>query len=89
MLGNKLTGRYSDFSSLDFFFFLWTGVASANFKTDRNLLEISDSLKAFDIRIENKTAFALTILVGTSLLCVAFLVSRDMIFIKMVPNETR
>ena len=66
MLGNKLTGRQLVFSSLDFF--SWTGLTSANFKTDRNLPEMTDSLKALDTKIENKSAFALTILVGTPLL---------------------
>ena len=51
---------------------LCTGSTSANFKTDRNLQEMTDPLKALDAKIENKSAFALTILVGTSLLCVAF-----------------
>ena len=46
MLGNKLTGRYLDFSSLDFFYEL--GVTAANFKTERNLQEMADSLKALD-----------------------------------------
>ena len=50
---------------------------------------MTDSLKALDTKIENKLAFALTILVGTSLLCVAFLVSRDNISLKMVSDETR
>ena len=50
---------------------------------------MTDSLKVLDTKIENKSAFALTILVGTSLLCVALLVSRDVISLKMVSNETR
>ena len=50
---------------------------------------MTDPLKALDTKIENKSAFALTILVGTSLLCVAFLVSRDNISLKMVSDETR
>ena len=83
ILGNKLTGQY--FSSL--VFFLWTGSTSANFNTARNLQEMTDSLKALDTKIENKSAFALTILVGTSLLCVAFSVSRDNISFKMVSDE--
>ena len=66
MFGNKLTGRWLVFSSLDAF--LWTGLLSTNFKTDRNLQETTDSLKALDAKIENKSAFALTILIGTSLL---------------------
>ena len=74
MLGNKLTGRQLVFSSLDFF--LWTGLTSANFKTDQNLPEMMDSLEALDTKIEHKSAFALPILIGTSLLCVAFLVTR-------------
>ena len=62
---------------------------SAHFNTDRNLQEMTDSLKALDTKIENKSAFALTILVGTSLLQVAFLVTRDTISLKMVSNKTR
>ena len=58
---------------------------SAHFNTDRNLQEMTDSLKALDTKIENKSVFALTILVGTSLLCVA----TDNISLKMVSNETR
>ena len=58
---------------------------SAHFNTDRNLQEMTDSLKALDTKIENKSVFALTILVGTSLLCVA----TDNISFKMVSNETR
>ena len=50
---------------------------------------MADSLKVLDTKMENKSAFALTILVGTSLLCVALLVSRDVISLKMVSNETR
>ena len=50
---------------------------------------MTDSLKALDAKIENKSAFALTILVDTSLLCVAFLVSRETISLKMVSDETR
>ena len=50
---------------------------------------MTDSLKPLDIKIENKSAFALPILASTSLLCVALLVSRDMISLKMVLNETR
>ena len=42
--------------------------------------EIADSLRALDTKIENKSASALTILVGTSLLCIA---------LKMVSDETR
>ena len=36
-----------------------------------------------------KSAFALTIVAGTSLLCAAFFVSRDTISLKMVSDETR
>ena len=50
---------------------------------------MTDSLKALGAKIEDKLAFALTSLVGTSLLCVAFSVSRDNISLKMVSNETR
>ena len=50
---------------------------------------MTDSLKALGAKIEDKLAFALTSLVGTSLLCVAFLVSRDNISLKMVSDETR
>ena len=35
-----------------------------------------------DTKTENKSVFALTILVGTSVMCVAFLVSRDKIYLK-------
>ena len=42
MLGDKLTARQLDFSSLDFF--LWTAVTSDNFKIDRKLQEMTDSL---------------------------------------------
>ena len=69
MLGNKLTGQQLVFSRLDFF--SWIGLILANFKTDRNMPEMTDSLKALDTKIENKSAFALTILVGTPLLCQA------------------
>ena len=69
--------------------FLWTDVASANFKTDRSLQEMADSLKALDTKIESKSTFAVTLLVGTSLLWVAFLVSRDTVSLKMVSDETR
>ena len=69
-------------------FFLWTSLTSANFKTDRNLPEMTDSLKALGTKTENKSAFALTILVGTSLLWVPFLVSRD-ISLKMESDKTR
>ena len=48
-----------------------------------------DSLKELDAKTENKSAFTLTILVGTSLLYVALLISRDMISLKIVSNETR
>ena len=51
--------------------------------------EMTDSLKALDTKIENKSVFALTILFGASLLCVAFLVSRDNICLKMVSDVTR
>ena len=50
---------------------------------------MTDSLKALDTKIENKSTFALTILVSTSLLCVAYLVSGDNISLKMVLDETR
>ena len=46
-----------------------------------------DSLKVSNTKIENKLAFPVTILVGVSLLCVAFLVSRDTTYLKMVSNE--
>ena len=49
---------------------------------------MADSLKALDTKIESKLAFAFTILVGSSLLREAFLVSRDAIFFKMLPDET-
>ena len=50
---------------------------------------MANSLKALDTKIENKSAFALIILVGASLLRVAFLVSRDNTYLKMVSDETR
>ena len=50
---------------------------------------MTDLLKTLDTKIENKSAFALAISVDTSLLCVAFLVSRDNISLKMVSDETR
>ena len=50
--------------------------------------EIIDSLKSLGTKIENKLAFALTIIVGTSLLYVAFKLSRDTVFLKMLPDET-
>ena len=50
---------------------------------------MADSLKALDTIFESKSAFAVTILVGTSLLWLAFLVSRDTVSLKMVPDETR
>ena len=62
---------------------------SADFKIDKNMQEMTDLLKVLDTKIENRSALALTILVGTSLLCVNLLVSRDMISLKMVSGETR
>ena len=62
---------------------------SADFKIDKNMQEMTDLLKVLDTKIENRSALALTILVGTSLLCVDLLVSRDMISLKMVSGETR
>ena len=62
---------------------------SVDFKIDKNMQEMTDLLKALDTKIENRSALALTILVGTSLLCVDLLVSRDMISLKMVSGETR
>ena len=50
---------------------------------------MADSLKALDTIFESKSAFAVTILVGTSLLWLAFLVSRDTVSLKTVPDETR
>ena len=50
---------------------------------------MTDSLKALHTKTENRSAFPLTIFVGTSLLCVAFLVSRDTISLKMVSDEAR
>lgn len=87
MLGRKLTGLQVLFSSLDFF--LWTGVTSVNFKTDRKFQEMADSLSALDTKFENESPFGLTILVGTSLLCVVLLVSRDTISLRMVSEETK
>ena len=62
---------------------------SADFKIGKNMQEMADLLKALDTKIENRSALALTILVGTPLLCVDLLVSRDMISLKMVSGETR
>ena len=76
MLGNKLTGRQLDLSS---FHFLWIGVMSAILKIKKNMQEMTDLLKALDTKFENRSALALTILVGTSFLCVDLLVSRDTI----------
>ena len=42
-----------------------------------------------DTKSESRSALALTILDGTSLLCVDLLVSRDAISLKMVSGETR
>ena len=50
---------------------------------------MTDSLKALDTENENKSAFALAILDGTSLLWVAFLLSRSTISLKMESDETR
>ena len=50
---------------------------SAGFKIDKNMQEMTDLLKALDTKIENRSALTLPILVGTSLLCVDLLVSRD------------
>ena len=50
---------------------------------------MTNSLKALNAKIENKSAFALTILVGTSILCIGFLGSRDTISLKMMLDETR
>ena len=60
MLGNKLTGRYLDFSSFDFF--LWTGIMSGDFKIEKNMQEMTDLLKALDTKIENRPGLALRIL---------------------------
>ena len=62
---------------------------SADFKIDKNMQEMTALLKALDTSIENGSALALTILVGTSFLCVDLLVSRDTIFFKMVSGEMR
>ena len=40
---------------------------------------MTDLLKAVDTKFENRSAMALTILVGTSLLCADLLLSRDAI----------
>ena len=61
---------------------------SAVFKTDKNMQEMTDLLKALDTKFENRSALALTILVGTSLLCVDLLVSRDTISLKTVSGKT-
>ena len=52
---------------------------SADFKIDKNMQEMTHLLKALDAKIENRSALALTILVGTSLLCVDLLVFTDAI----------
>ena len=52
---------------------------SADFNIDKNMQEMADLLIALDTKIENRSAMALTILAGTSLLCVDLLVSRDTI----------
>ena len=62
---------------------------SANFKIDKNMQEVTNLWKALDTKIENRSALALTIFVGSSLLCIDLLVSRDAIFLKMVSRETR
>ena len=51
--------------------------------------EVSDLLEALDTKIENRSALALTILVGTSLLCIDLLVSRDTICSKMLSGDTK
>ena len=50
---------------------------SAYFKIDKNMQEMTDLLKPLDTKIENRSALALIILVGTSFLCVDLLVSRE------------
>ena len=62
---------------------------SADFKIDKNMQEMTALLKALDTSIENGSALALTILVGTSFLCVDLLESRDSISLKIVSGETR
>ena len=62
---------------------------SAYFKIDKNMQEMTDLLKPLDTKIENRSALALIILVGTSFLCVDLLVSRDTISLKMVSGETK
>ena len=52
---------------------------SAIFKIKKNMQEMTDLLKVLDTKFENRSALALTILVGTSFLCVDLLVSRDTI----------
>ena len=62
---------------------------SADFNIDKNMQEMADLLIALDTKIENRSAMALTILAGTSLLCVDLLVSRDTISWKTVSGETK
>ena len=52
--------------------------------------EVSDLLEALDTKIENRSALALTILVGTLLLCIDLLdLSRDTICSKMLSGDTK
>ena len=61
---------------------------STDFKIDKNMQELTDLLKVLDTKIENRSALALTVLVGTLLICIYLLVSRDTVSLKMVPGET-
>ena len=51
--------------------------------------EMTDLLKALDTKIENRSALSLTIWVGTLLLCVDLLISRDTIYLNRVPSEMK
>ena len=62
---------------------------SAEFKMDKYLQEMTELLKLFDTKIENRSALTLTIMVGTSSLYVDLLVSRDAISLEMVSSEMR
>ena len=50
---------------------------------------MTDLLKALDTKIENRSALSLTIWVGTLLLCVDLLISRDTIYLNRVPSEMK
>ena len=62
---------------------------SADLNMDKNIQEMTDLLKELDTKTKSRSALSLTTLVGTSLLCVYLLVSRDTIPLKVVSGETR